>query len=277
MITTPSCRSDSRLVSRRRAAPLLVALMVVLASQGCAPPGQEGGSGPGHRRQALGLTPEQEYDLGQKAYRKILDEAQEKDVLLSQDAQLVEHVRRVGERIVKAVQIKPLLREINLNLRGYRFDWQFNVIRSRQVNAFCLPGGRVVVYTGLLRMVDNDDQLATVLAHEIGHALAHHANERITTEESGRVNWLFRQAYDRDQESEADHIGLFLMTFAGYDPDQALVFWQRMERQSRAGQLPEIISNHPSDRRRIEQLRKWIPQVKAAKEAFEQHRIAPSR
>jgi predicted Zn-dependent protease len=275
-MATPPPRYDCRLIAWRPAL-LFVAVVAILPGQGCAPPDQEGGSGPGHRRQILGLTPEQELELGQKAYRKILDEARQQDALLPQDSQMVEHVRRVGKRIVQAVQIEPLQREINLHLRGYRFDWQFNVIRNRQVNAFCLPAGRVVVYTGLMRIVDNDDQLATVLAHEIAHALAHHANERITTEESGRVNWLFRQAYDRDQESEADHIGLFLMTFAGYDPDEALVFWQHMARLSRGGQLPEILSNHPSDQRRIEQLRKWIPQAKAAKQAFEQHRIAPSR
>jgi predicted Zn-dependent protease len=270
-------QSDSRQFASRRVALLVVPLMAVLAGPGCAPPGEERGSGPGHRRQILGLTPEQEYDLGGKAYRKILDDARRKDALLSSNSQKVELVRRVGERIVKAVNIKPLQREINLHLEGYRFDWQFNVIRSKQVNAFCLPGGRVAVYTALLRIVDNDDQLATVLSHEIAHALAHHANERITTEESGRVNWLFRQAYDREQESEADHIGLFLMTFAGYDPDQALVFWQHMSRLSQGGELPEILSNHPSDRRRIEQLRTWIPQAKAGKEAFDQHRIAPAR
>lgn len=269
----PSCRFDARPIAKRPAASVLIVVAMVLAGQGCAPP-EQGGAGPGHRRQVLGLTPEQEYDLGEKAYRKILREAEQKDVLLPQKSQKVEHVRQVGQRIVEAVQIKPLQREINLNLKGFRFDWQFNAIRSRQVNAFCLPGGRMVVFTGLLQIVDNDDQLATVLAHEIAHALAHHANERITTEESGRVNWLSRQAYDREQESEADHIGLFLMTFAGYDPDEALVFWQHMERLSRGGQLPEILSNHPSDRRRIEQLRRWIPQVKAARQAFRQHRIA---
>jgi len=274
MAALPS-RFDARR-SAWRPTSLLV-LVVVLAGSGCMPPGQQGGSGPGHRRQNLGLTPEQEYDLGKKAYRKIIDEARQKDALLPQDSQPVELVRRVGQHIVNAVQIEPLQREINLHLQGYRFDWQFNVIRSREVNAFCLPGGGIVVYTALLRIVDNESQLATVLAHEIAHALAHHANERITTEESGRVNWLYRQAYDRQQESEADHIGLFLMTFAGYDPDEALTFWQHMQRLSRGGQLPEILSNHPSDRRRIEQIRGWIPQAKAAKEAYDHHHIAPAR
>jgi predicted Zn-dependent protease len=276
MTPTSPARSQPR-VSPRRAAALGVVILAVFASQGCSPIGEQGGSGPGHRRQVLGLTPEQEFDLGQKAYRQILREAEQKDVLLSQNSAPVRRVKQVGDRIVKAVQIKPLQREINLHLEGYRFDWQYNVIKSKQVNAFCLPGGRIVVYTNLLRVVQNDDQLATVLSHEIAHALAHHANERITVEQSGRVNWLFRQAYDRQQESEADHIGLFLMTFAGYDPDEALVFWQRMVELSRGGQLPEILSNHPSDKRRIQQIRAWLPRVKAAKVAYDHHRIAPSR
>ena len=268
-----SLRSNPHRAASRSAALLVIALMMV--GQGCMP-GPQGGSGPGHRRQVLGLSPEKEYELGNKAYQKILDEARQKDELLPQDAEPVQHVRRVGERIVKAVQIEPLQREINLHIKKYRFDWQFNVLRNKEVNAFCLPGGRVAVYTAMLRVVKNDDQLATVLSHEIAHALAHHANERITTEESGQVNWLFRQAYDRQQESEADHIGLFLMTFADYDPDEALAFWQRMARLSNGGQLPEILSNHPSDQHRINQMRKWIPQAKAAKQAYEHHRIAPA-
>jgi predicted Zn-dependent protease len=223
------------------------------------------------------LSPQQEYSLGAQAYQQILDKARAKDALLPADSAPVRRVRRVGERIVEAVKIEPLQREINLHLRGYRFEWEFNVIRSREVNAFCLPGGKVVVYTGLLRIIENDDQLATVLSHEIAHALAHHSNERITREESGRVGWLFNMAYDREQESESDHIGLFLMTFAGYDPDEALVFWQRMQQAERGGQVPEILSNHPSDAHRIRQLRIWIPQAKAAKVAYDHHRIASSR
>jgi metalloendopeptidase OMA1, mitochondrial len=269
-------RSNFCCIASRSAAPLIV-LVALATGAGCMPQGEESGSGPGRRQQHLGLPPKEEDELGEKAYQQVLRDARQKDALLPQDSRLVAEVRKVGERIVKAVEIEPLRREINLNLKGYRFDWQFNVIRSNQINAFCLPGGRVAVFTGLMRIVDNDDQLATVLAHEIAHALAHHANERVTIEESGRVNWLYRQAYDRSQESEADHIGLFLMTFAGYDPDEALVFWQKMERLQRGGELPEILSNHPSDRRRIDQIRRWIPQVKAAKQAYEQHRIAPAR
>ena len=257
---------------------LLVVCGTVLAGSGCNPPMDGGGgSGPGHRQQSLGLSPEDEYRLGVKAYRQILDEAREKDALLPSDAPAVRKVREIGKRIVKAVEIEPLRREINLHIEGYTFEWDFNVIRSRQVNAFCLPGGKVAVFTGLLRIVENEDQLATVLAHEIAHALAHHSNERLTREQTGQVGWLYNMAYDREQESEADHIGLFLMTFAGYDPDEALVFWQNMRRASQGGQLPEILSNHPSDAHRINQLRAWIPQVKAGKDAYDHQRIAPAR
>lgn len=265
----------ARLHSRYgRGRSAVLGLLLLTSMAGCAPPS---GEGPGHRAQSLGLSPKQEYSLGVQAYQQILDKARAKDALLPADSSPVQRVRRVGNRIVEAVQLEPLQREINLHLRGYRFDWEFNVIRSQQVNAFCLPGGKVAVYTGLLRIVENDDQLATVLSHEIAHALAHHSNERITREESGRVSWLFNMAYDREQESEADHIGLFLMTFAGYDPDEALVFWQRMRQAERGGQMPEILSNHPSDARRIRQLGIWIPQAKAAKVAYDHHRIAPSR
>jgi predicted Zn-dependent protease len=255
---------------------LVVVFAAALTSQGCAP-GGGGGTGPGHREQHLGLSPQKEYELGQQAYKQILDDAEKKHVLLAKDSGEVRRVQRVGKRIVEAVEIKPLQREINLNLTGYEFDWRYNVIRSKQVNAFCLPGGRIVVYSALLSIVENDDQLATVLSHEIAHALAHHSNERITEEQSGRVNWLFRMAYSRRQESEADHIGLFLMTFAGYNPDEALIFWQHMARLSRGGQLPEILSNHPSDQRRIQQMRAWLPQAKAAKIAYDHHRVAASR
>ncbi len=245
---------------------------IVLAGSGCAPQ-QESGSGPGHRQQHLGLSTKKEYELGVQAYQQILDEARQKDALLPADSPATRRVRRVGERIVEAVKIEPLQREINLNLKGYRFEWEFNVLRSRQINAFCLPAGKVAVFTGLLRVVANDDQLATVLAHEIAHALAHHANERVTRQ----GNWLFNKAYDRQQESEADHIGLFLMTFAGYDPDETVAFWQRMRQAQRGGELPEILSDHPSDRRRIQQLQAWVPQAKAAKVAYDHHRIAASR
>jgi predicted Zn-dependent protease len=264
---------------------------------GCAPPNQEG---PGHRAQTLALTSEQELSLGQQAYREILSKS---DVVKSGPD--VERVRRVGERIAKAAEIEPLQREINLHLEGYHFEWEFNVLRSPQVNAFCLPGGKVAVFTGLLHVVQNDDQLATVMSHEIAHALAHHASERIAREQKleraaeaasgvlGRMSpeqqkeligllsagaQLGSLPFDRRQESEADHIGIFLMTFAGYDPHQAMVFWERMQEVSQGrGHVPEILSDHPSDARRIAQIKEWVPQALAAKKAYDEGRIAPRR
>jgi predicted Zn-dependent protease len=271
------------------------------AAAGCAPGGGETeGEGPGHRAQVLALSPEQELELGRQAYREILSTAD----VLPDDQPEVRRVRRVGERIAQACEIRPLLREINIR-RGYLFEWDFHVIESDRVNAFCLPGGKVAVFTGLLRVVEEDDDLATVIGHEMAHALAHHASERIARDvlagEALRVAEgslsldrlapskrmrimdllspgaaLDSLAYNRAQESEADHIGVFLMAFAGYDPERAVSFWERMSDISRhRGRLPEILSDHPSDARRIAQLREWAPLAEGAKRAFDAGKIAP--
>src|SRR5207245_761683 len=163
------------------------------------------------RAQHLSLRPEQELALGEQAYNQVL--SQTRNRILPGDDDRVRRVRQIARRVVRAAGIEPLQREINLHLRGYRFEWAANVIEDRRINAFCLPGGKMVVFTGILPVAQDDDQLAVVLAHEIAHALAHHSNERITREESGRVNFLMDKAYDRQQEAEADHIGVFLMTF----------------------------------------------------------------
>jgi predicted Zn-dependent protease len=256
------------------------------------------GEGPGHRSQVLALTPEQELALGRYAYREILSESE----VLPLDDPRVRHVREVGGRIARAARIRPLLREINLHVDQDQLEWEFNVIESDRINAFCLPGGKVAVYTGLFDVVENVDELATVIGHEVAHTLAHHASERIAlsgpevalsalrggmaslkAEERRRLISLLSAgttldslAYNRFQETEADHIGLFLMTFAGYDPDAALTFWERMSAIStRQGRLPEILSDHPSDERRIAQLKAWIPLVKGAKKAYDQGMVVP--
>jgi predicted Zn-dependent protease len=272
----------------RRSAPqaalgkwlLILALTVSsgVAAAGCAPPstGPGKGAGPGGRAQVLALTPEQEREVGEEAYHEILSKRKADVVSGGPD---VERVRRVGQKIAKAAEIEPLQREINLRVHGFRFDWKFNVLRDKQINAFCLPGGKVVVFTGLLPVTASDDQLATVMAHEIAHALAHHGSERLARQKAeggGFMDLLTGKAHDRDQESEADHIGLFLMTFAGYDPEQAVVFWERMRSASSgSSRPPEILSDHPSDSRRITQLASWIAPAKAAKRAYEEGRILP--
>jgi len=186
----------------------------------------------------------------------------------------VHRVNRVVARLKTAAEIEPLQREIHLRVQGYVFEWQAIVVQERQVNAFCLPAGKMFVFTGILPVAATDDQLATVLSHEMAHALAHHGSERIAREQAGGGG-LSRLRYDRFQESEADHIGVFLMAFAGFDPNEAVAFWQRMERLSGGREPPEFLSDHPGHETRVQQLREWAPKARAAKQAFDQGRVLP--
>ena len=237
------------------------------------------GEGPGHRPQRLALSPKEEYAVGIRAYQEVMDKNRGR--VLPPDDPEVEHVRDITMRIAQVVAIKPFDQELNLRISGYRFAWEANVIRDNKVNAFCLPAGKVFVFTGILPVAQNEDQLATVLSHEIAHALAHHASERIAREEQtggGILSSLGNLRFDREQESEADHIGVFLMTFAGYDPHQAVVFWERMARRMGSEQHPpEWLSDHPSDQHRIEALKQWVPRALAGKQAYDEGRIAPPR
>src|SRR4051794_37505859 len=167
------------------------------------------GGGPGGRQQHLALNPRQELEVGRRAYQEVMSEYG-KDAL-PQSSSEVRRCRRVMERLAKAAAIEPLQREINLRIRGYRFEWEVNVIRSKEINAFCLPAGKMFVFTAILKVIgDSDDFLATVISHEMAHALAHHASERLARDrEGGGV--LRKLSYERGQESEADHVGVFLM------------------------------------------------------------------
>jgi predicted Zn-dependent protease len=164
---------------------------MLLAPAGCMPESNSAGEGPGHRVQVLALSPDEELELGREAYGEILAKA---DVLPAEHP-AVRQVRQIGGRLVAASRIRPLLREINLHEEGDRFEWEFNVLASDRVNAFCLPGGKVGVYTGLLQFVQSEDELATVLGHEMAHALAHHASERLALNPTDRE--ALRAAGDR--------------------------------------------------------------------------------
>jgi predicted Zn-dependent protease len=263
--------------SRQAAAAGGVVLVAVVLGCGVvAPPEQKGrgrGEGPGGRQQTLALSPEQELKVGLRAYGEVMQEFGDR-VLPDGDPE-VRRARQITIRLAKAAEIEPLQREINLRVRGYRFEWEANVIRERQANAFCLPAGKVFVFTGILPIAADDGQLAAVLSHEIAHALAHHASERVARERGGS-NILGSLRYDRMQESEADHIGVLLMPFAGYDQDEAVEFWKRM--LSRAGQgPPEFLSDHPSPEHRNRDLEQWAPKAKAAKAAYDRGDIAPPR
>ena len=246
----------------------LYGFVLVAAVSGCSNQPQSG-EGPGHREQSLALSPQQELEIGREAYGEIQRKAR-----VVRSGPEIERVRNVGERIAAIVEVEPLMREINLHLSAGQFEWEYSVLEADQINAFCLPGGKICVLTGLLRVVRDDDQLAAVISHEIAHALAHHVSERIARQRT-TGGGLLALSYDRQQELEADHIGVFLMTFAGYDPKQSLAFWQHMQRASgpRAA-VPVILSDHPSDEHRMRELRQWIPLALAAKRAYDEGRIA---
>jgi len=259
-----------------RLLPILIALVVagMLIVKGWQ-------TGPFGRHQIVALSPQQESRLGAQAFQQILRESE-----VVHEESIVAVVRRIGSRLAEAsTQDKVLTR---LQLKAQRFRWEYAVVRSRQVNAFCLPGGKVVVYTGILPVAETEDGLATVLGHEIGHALAHHGAERMAQQQLVRLGQLAvasslsdldpRQQrevmallgagsqfgillpFSRKHESEADHIGLLLMAAAGYDPHEAIHFWQRMERIG-GGRRLEFTSTHPSHEHRIRDLKRWLPEA----------------
>jgi predicted Zn-dependent protease len=268
--------SNSIFRRRRRIIRSIVVVAACLLGAGCDVAATGGGQGPGRRPQRLLLNPRQELALGRQAFQEI--ESQVREVSRGEGPR---RVSEVGRRIADTTKIEPLMREINLHTRGFYYEWEFKLFQSSDVNAFCLPGGKVGVLTGLLQVVANDDQLAAVLAHEIAHALAHHTSERLAREQALGGSILAKLGslrYEREQESEADHIGVFLMTFAGYAPREAVAFWERMaEASARGGRLPEVLNSHPSDEHRIAQLREWVPRALGAKRAYDDGRIAPAR
>lgn len=194
-------------------------------------------------------------------------------------------VKTVGKNIQTAVE--NYYRQKNLSLSGY--SWEFNLVESKDVNAWCMSGGKVVVYTGILPVTVDDTGLAVVLSHEISHAIAGHGQERMSQEliaqfgsvalsevlsqKPAETKQLWSSVFgvgvqygallpfSRLHENEADHLGLIFMAMAGYDPNQALTFWQRMAQQSQGQATPEFMSTHPSDQTRIANIRKELPEA----------------
>jgi predicted Zn-dependent protease len=226
-----------------------------------------------HRTEHVALTDQQQTQLGNQQYAKTLREDRA-DIVSSGPAYA--EVQRVARRIeAVAGRDKPA------------FVWRVTLLRKNEANAYCLPGGKIVVYTGILPVTGNDAALATVLGHEVAHATAEHAAERIEREHltkvaaaiiAGGVAFTPRQyvrvvallgaadtlPFSRKQESEADHIGLVYMAMAGYQPREAVAFWKRMQRASKGREPPEFASDHPSDAHRIERIQKWLPEAERA-------------
>ena len=216
-----------------------------------------------------------------QAYRELLSDPKTTVVSNSSDAQ---RVKTIGNKL--AVAIEQYLKA-NGYADQYNFAWEFNLIQSKEVNAWCMPGGKVAVYTGILPITQNDAGLATVMGHEIGHAIAHHSAEamsqQLAVQAGGQAvgvatgnksaatqaiistlygvgGQLATLKYSRDKENEADRLGLTFMAMAGYDPHLAVAFWQRMAAQSQ-GAPPEFLSTHPSDATRIANIQKLIPEA----------------
>jgi len=238
-------------------------------------PQEGGGEGPGGRDQPLALKPEEELKVGRKAYKEVMEDVH--DRLLPTNTPEERRVSQVLGRLVKASEIPDLQKEINLRLQGYSFEWEAHVVREKQINAFCLPAGKIFVYTGIFDVTGSDDDLlATVMSHEIAHALAHHASERLAREQASG-NPFTKLSYSRFQESEADHIGVFRMPFAGYEPRKSVEFWELMHKASQNRQRPpEILSDHPSDMTRIRALSKWAEDARAGKIAYDKQRTGPA-
>jgi len=197
-------------------------------------------------------------------------------------------VKRVGARVQGAVERYFASSGLQGQLKNYQ--WEFNLVEDKQVNAWCMPGGKVVVYTGLLPVAKDDTGLAVVLGHEIAHAVAEHGNERMSqgllaqmggvalstalSTEPAATQQLWMSVYGvgaqygailpygRMQESDADHLGLVFMTMAGYDPNEAIPFWERMSAGKSGQAPPEFLSTHPSSATRIANIRRLIPEVK---------------
>lgn len=234
------------------------------------------------RRQLNLVSDAQMQSLSYDAYDQFLKENK-----LSRDAQSTAMVKRAGQRIQKAVEQYMAQNNLSAELEG--FQWEFNLIEDKQVNAWAMAGGKTVVYTGILPVAQNETGLAVVMGHEIAHAIAKHGNERMSqalaqqfggqtltalagaqpgTAQNlvmavyGVGSQLGMLKYGRTQETEADRLGLIFMAMAGYNPEASIPFWERMEAKAGGQAPPEFLSTHPSAGTRLNNLKSFIPEAK---------------
>ena len=237
------------------------------------------------QKSQLTLLPESELQaMGSQQYQQFLSTNRVVSASNNRDAEMV---KRVGQRIARAVESYYAQNGISEKLNG--FNWEYNLVNDKAVNAWCMPGGKIVVYTGLLPVTQNEAALAVVIGHEVSHALLQHGNTRMSQgllQQLGGVALsvavankpvetqnLFMTAYgagttvgimlpfSRNQELEADRFGLIFTAMAGYNPQEAISLWERMERASQGQSPPEFLSTHPTEGRRINQLQKYMPEA----------------
>jgi len=236
-------------------------------------------------RSQFKLVPEEQlHAMAAQEYRSFLSQSK---VVSSSNNRDAEMVRRVGTRVTNAVKSYYASRNLSDALSG--FVWEYNLVNDPAINAWAMPGGRIVVYTGLLDVTKNEAALAAVIGHEISHAIFKHGNERMSqglaqqlggnalsialANQPAQTQNLFMTAYgigsnvgvllpfSRKQESEADRYGLIWMAMAGYNPNEAIPLSERMEAASKGNKPPEFLSTHPSENTRMSNLRKWMPEA----------------
>lgn len=231
------------------------------------------------RTHRISVSDEQVLSLSNQEYTKYMATAKK-----STNAQHTAMVQRVGRKLATAVETYLKQNGFANDVKNYA--WEFNLVQDKSANAFCMPGGKIVVYEGLLPYTQNETALAIVLGHEIAHAVAKHSAEQLTKQQNQQVGtnilgnvlnqavgsgvgdlasamagqyFSFRNLkYSRDNETEADYMGLIFAAMAGYDPQQAIPFWKRMA-QGSGGNQNDIFSDHPSDAKRIAALQKEMP------------------
>ena len=247
------------------------------------------------RKQLIDTSMDQEVALGLQSFEQILSEAQ-----LETDPKIVKPIEDIARRLIT---VGPQVEQALAKSRGItsatewdKFDWAVAVIQSEQANAFCLPGGKMAVYTGILPVAQNADALAAVMGHEIAHALLRHGSERMAQQKLVQIGTMaagvatsdmdMRQQqmvmaalgagatygimlpFSRDHESEADYVGLMLMAAACYDPQQSIGLWERMGAAGGGRSPPEFMSTHPSGGTRISQLNGWMDEANAIRAQF---------
>lgn len=231
------------------------------------------------------LVPESELQsMAVTEYQQFLSQNKVVSSSVNRDAEMV---KRVGQRVTRAVE--EFFRQHGQAdaLAGYQ--WEYNLVENKEANAWCMPGGKIVVYTGILPITQNEAALASVMGHEVAHAVFNHGNERVSqgliqqglgaglsialASKPAATQNLFMTAYglgsqigvllpfSRKHELEADHYGLIFAAMAGYNPQEAVYLWERMEKASNGQKPPEFLSTHPSEGRRIEQLQKYMPEA----------------
>lgn len=233
------------------------------------------------RSQNLLVSDEEVLSLSNQQYQQYMQSAKH-----STNAANTAMVKRVGQNLATAVV--AYLNQNGLGTDAQKYAWEFNLMQDQQVNAFCMPGGKIVVYEGLLPVTQDEASLAIVLGHEIAHAVAKHSAERLSNayksqygvqilgavaQGAGLSNntqqllalgtslgtQLWTSGFSRKQESEADYMGLIFAAMAGYDPNVAVTFWQRMAQQGSGG--GGLFSDHPSDATRVKNIQGWVPEA----------------